>query len=40
MRKDVNKKSNNRSKVVSSLAMLLVSAVALSSASYELTPKS
>lgn len=34
MRKDVNKKSNNRSKVVSALAMLLVSAVALSSASY------
>lgn len=34
MRKNVNKKSNNRSKVVSALAMLLVSAVALSSASY------
>lgn len=34
MRKDVNKKSNNKSKVVSALAMLLVSAVALSSASY------
>ena len=34
MRKNVNKKSNNKSKVVSALAMLLVSAVALSSASY------
>lgn len=34
MRKNVNKKSNNRSKVVSALAMLLVGAVALSSASY------
>lgn len=34
MKKNVNKKSNNRSKVASAFAMLLVSAVALSSASY------